>query len=620
MGGNLGAAVQMLKVINQQGGGQSWEQYWATRTPAYLVAMANSDTEIVILWDDATEASDGLKVYVDDVYNQTVAFGVETATITGLTANTLYTIKLVAYKGTNESDALTDTETTLEKWYLSGGISALNARGAYAPEGALSLTDSYINEANPGTNNAAPGEAPSWDAVNGWLFDGDSNFLTTGLVPTNDQSWSMIIKFSGYISGDSALAGIYKDTNCAFSIQLVSSLNRVNYMNAKTAVKSPNLSNGILCVAGNKGYRNGADEGITIASGSGTTTYDIYIGQIHYSSPANFYGGYIQSIAIFDKVLSSAEQLALRYRMRYMLDPVNIRLTQNYVANGFGGLVCWNMSTFDGSDMADPDQIATFAPTGFDMDNWLDACVAAGMKYAILTTKHYDGFCLWPTDYHVDGEDPYSIEHTAWYVANGNPDVVGLFVAGCRARGLKVGLYFNMNDTTWETRTGTTHATAPAAYLTMVKTQLTELLTNYGRIDMLWIDGWGWHVRYTNVPYTTIYNHIKAIQPYCVLVENSQTHPSVTSQIETYEVPVDSVIPAGNIRLCEEVDTPRIDGQWFAFPASNQTAAAFDTSATIKAAIAQANARNGTYLLAVTPTTAGVLPEALKTILEEIGT
>jgi len=89
-----------------------WENYWATRTPADLVLTVLSDTSIKADWTDAAEAADGLKVYFNDVLKDTVAFGVGTSTVTGLIINTTYTVDVVAYKGTHESSAITDSATT----------------------------------------------------------------------------------------------------------------------------------------------------------------------------------------------------------------------------------------------------------------------------------------------------------------------------------------------------------------------------------------------------------------------------------------------------------------------------------------------------------------------------
>ena len=93
-------------------GGINWVDYWATRTPSNLVLEVISDTQINTTWTDGTAASDGLKIYLsidggaNYTYHSTIAYGIETKNITGLTANTTYTIKLVAYKEANESDAL----------------------------------------------------------------------------------------------------------------------------------------------------------------------------------------------------------------------------------------------------------------------------------------------------------------------------------------------------------------------------------------------------------------------------------------------------------------------------------------------------------------------------------
>ena len=103
-----------------RGGGQSWESYFLTRTPTDLVATVIDETSILISWADAAEASDGLKIYLNDVCNSTVAYGVGFKNITGLTTATSYVIKLVAYKGTNESDPLTDTVITYNSAMIAG--------------------------------------------------------------------------------------------------------------------------------------------------------------------------------------------------------------------------------------------------------------------------------------------------------------------------------------------------------------------------------------------------------------------------------------------------------------------------------------------------------------------
>jgi hypothetical protein len=83
-------------------------------------------------------------------------------------------------------------------WWLAGGISAANCIAAYQPKGAASLASSYINLANPGTYNAAPGDAPSFDAAAGWSTNADK-WLTSEVVPAT--GWSIIVRFNQSVTG-----------------------------------------------------------------------------------------------------------------------------------------------------------------------------------------------------------------------------------------------------------------------------------------------------------------------------------------------------------------------------------------------------------------------------------
>lgn len=276
------------------------------------------------------------------------------------------------------------------------------------------------------------------------------------------------------------------------------------------------------------------------------------------------------------------------------------------------------MGTFTQADLSDPNlDVNTFAPTDLDIDQWLDACVSAGMTYATLTTKHHDGFALWPTAYHVGANPPYSVAQTTWYANNGNPDIVSLFVTKCRAHNLNPCLYFSMLDLTYEVRSGTNETTDAAGYLVMIEAQLTELLTNYGDITALWFDGWGWHMGYEEIPYATVYNFVKNLQPNCLVIENSHTHPTVTSEIEVYEFGSDGHIPEANVRRSEEVDTMRVDNAWFYVSADSD--AALTSAAELLEAIHDANNYTGTYQLGIAPGTDGHLSAAQVTRLGEIG-
>lgn len=125
----------------------------------------------------------------------------------------------------------------------------------------------------------------------------------------------------------------------------------------------------------------------------------------------------------------------------------------------------------DGSE--DP---AIFAPARLDTRQWARAAKAAGAKALILTAKHHDGFCLWPTKTtdHSVATSPFR---------GGRGDVVREFVDACREHNLKAGLYLSPWD-----RNAKVYGDSPR-YNEFYWAQLTELLTGYGRIDEVWFDG-----------------------------------------------------------------------------------------------------------------------------------
>ncbi len=84
-------------------------------------------------------------------------------------------------------------QTSAAAWWLSGGISAANCIAAYQPKGAADLAASYVNLANPGTYNAAPGVAPTWAAADGWTFGG-TNYLLCGSATLNHNDITVIVR------------------------------------------------------------------------------------------------------------------------------------------------------------------------------------------------------------------------------------------------------------------------------------------------------------------------------------------------------------------------------------------------------------------------------------------
>jgi len=140
------------------------------------------------------------------------------------------------------------------------------------------------------------------------------------------------------------------------------------------------------------------------------------------------------------------------------------------------GFVHFNMNTFSDREWGFGDEKPSqFTPSALDARQWARVAKEAGMKGLIITAKHHDGFVLWPSAY-----TEHSVKNSPW--RDGKGDLIREFVDACREYGLKVGIYYSPWDRNHPDY-------GKPEYITYMRNQLTELLSNYGELFEVWFDG-----------------------------------------------------------------------------------------------------------------------------------
>ena len=318
------------------------------------------------------------------------------------------------------------------------------------------------------------------------------------------------------------------------------------------------------------------------------------------------------------KILIAALPLTILALLQFTADaqvaaapqPLHV-LQQKFIDLRFGMFIHFNIPTFMDQDWADPNASpAIFNPTKLDCAQWAKAAKAANMSYGCLTTKHHSGFCIWDTK-----TTDYNVMHSPL-----KKDVVREYVNAFRAQGLKTMLYYSILDTHHKIRPG---------YITrndveMIKAQLTELLTNYGEITALIIDGWDapWsRISYDDVPFEEIYMLVKKLQPNCLLMDlNSAKYPPealMYSDIKSYEQNAGQHISKENNNLPALSCLP-INDAWFwktTFPADKVK----DPKTLVNDDIIPFNNAYCNFILNVAPNRDGLLDDNALAALSDIG-
>jgi len=237
-----------------------------------------------------------------------------------------------------------------------------------------------------------------------------------------------------------------------------------------------------------------------------------------------------------------------------------------------------------------------FSPGPGAAREWMSLARRAGMRYAVLTTKHHDGFAMWPTKL-----TDFSIASTPY-----EGDIVGEYVEAARAEGLRVGFYHSLSD--WH------HPDYPAfreedkpylsflgrrsktwdAYIDVLFGQVRELLTNYGPVDLIWFDG-QWERTAEEWRAAELASMIRELQPGILINDRLSGEGDFT----TPEQAMPASTPTGRWETCMTMNR-----SWGYVPGDTEYKSATELVHTL----CEVAGKGGNLLLNVSPTADGSLP------------
>jgi alpha-L-fucosidase len=271
-----------------------------------------------------------------------------------------------------------------------------------------------------------------------------------------------------------------------------------------------------------------------------------------------------------------------------------------------------------------------FNPTNFDPNAWIDLARTAGQQYMVFTTKHHDGFCMFDSSY-----TDYKITNTPY-----GKDIVKQLAAACDARDVRLGLYYsppdmhnpNFRDTSkpasanWH---GEPERPEWPMYLQYMQLQLTELLTRYGPVALIWFDGLNNQEKYDGGRFL---NLIHRLQPMTLVndrigVAGDYVTPEqfIPAAIPTRQVHFNAVDQSVNQQLKPGVPSPEdfqlwetcmtINNTW----AYNQNDHSYKSSQFLIRSLVEVASRGGNFLLNVGPGPDGTIQPEFQERLRAIG-
>ncbi len=273
-----------------------------------------------------------------------------------------------------------------------------------------------------------------------------------------------------------------------------------------------------------------------------------------------------------------------------------------------------------------------FNPVRYDPRAWAKTAKAAGMKYAVLTAKHHDGFCLF---------DSKLTDYKSTNTKSGR-DLVREFLDAFREEGLKVGLYYSLID--WHhpdypaygdefhpMRDNEAYKRDPSTfgrYLDYMHGQIRELLTGYGKLDIMWFDFSYGEMKGETWRATELMEMIRSLQPHIVLDNRLDASGGNGGSIHTNNpsfysgdfASPEQIIPPSGVTDNEGRSIPweaciTLNNNW-GYGATDKT---YKKAGTIIRKLVECVSKNGNLLLNVGPDAKGEIPVESVRILEEVG-
>jgi alpha-L-fucosidase len=236
-----------------------------------------------------------------------------------------------------------------------------------------------------------------------------------------------------------------------------------------------------------------------------------------------------------------------------------------------------------------------FKPKRYDPAQWVALAKEAGMRYMVLTSRHHDGFSLF---------DSRVSDFTAPRTAAGR-DLIREYVDACHKQGMKVGFYYSLLDWRYQAYWDGPEKdpAAWADFITYVHAQVRELMTNYGKIDILWYDG-GWPHNADAWQSKKLNAMVRRLQPH-IIIDNRSQLP------EDFDTPEQEI--KASTRPWESCMT--MNNNWGYVPGNSK----YKSTATLIRNLVRCVSGNGNYLLNVGPKPDGTFPVMAQMRLKQIG-